>query len=327
VTTHCSNLKKSICRCVTLANLGIDSNKLASGGWKLTKESVAAILPDLKEVIEQINEAAPVILVCLDNTCFKVATAEGELTNITKCVAEDDGYHINRDLVVAPEIFIKGQTVLLKQLIENCGTHIIYILCPVPRFVTFRCCDDPSHCTNFSDPDYLPTVLADLKKVRDIISREIPTARVLDTLELMMGPGKEDAKTKEEAVRTHWAMDPVHATLHSYYKLASNLMDYHKNFREGKNEVSTTAMRPRKNYATTEGEPETSGSTNPSKKRREETKEMEAGSHRDTRHWPPSGPHHHQQDRGFGFTNHNEPVRGPIRSWRSWRTRLIRVRQ
>jgi hypothetical protein len=34
-----------------------------------------------------------------------------------------------------------------------------------------------------------------LKKVRDTISKEIPSARVLDTLELMMGPGKKDAKT------------------------------------------------------------------------------------------------------------------------------------
>jgi hypothetical protein len=76
-----------------------------------------------------------------------------------------------------------------------------------------------------------------LKKVRDTISKEIPSARVLDTLELMMGPGKKDAKTMEEAVRTHWATDPVHATLHSYYKLPSNLMDLQKNFREGKSEA------------------------------------------------------------------------------------------
>jgi hypothetical protein len=102
--------------------------------------------------------------------------------------------------VVAPEIFIKGQTALLKQLIDNCGTHTKYILCPVPRFVTFRCCDETTHCTNFSDPDYLATLLADLKKVRDIISREIPTARVMDTL-ILMGPGKKSEKMKEEAVR------------------------------------------------------------------------------------------------------------------------------
>jgi hypothetical protein len=129
------------------------------------RECIAATLPDLKEVIEQILDSAPVIFFFLDNTCFKVATADGELTNITKCVAEDDGYHINGDLVVAPEIFfVKDQTVLLKELIANCGNHVIYILSPVPRFITFRCCDDHGHCTNFTDPDYLTTILADLKK-------------------------------------------------------------------------------------------------------------------------------------------------------------------
>ncbi len=77
-------------------------------------------------MIEQIPDSAPVILFCLDNTCFKVATADGELTNISKCVAKDDGYHINGDLVVAPEFFIKGQVALLKELIANCGGHIIH---------------------------------------------------------------------------------------------------------------------------------------------------------------------------------------------------------
>jgi hypothetical protein len=170
---------------------------------------VAAILPDLKEVIEQIPDSAPVIMFFLDNTCFKVATAEGKLTNITKCVAEDVGYYINGDLVVVPEIFIKGQTVLLKELIANCGNQAIYILCPVPRFVTFRCCDDPKQCTNFSDPDYLSTILADLKKIRDTVAKEIPTARVLDTLDIIMGPGKKDEEMREEDIRTHWST--VHA--------------------------------------------------------------------------------------------------------------------
>jgi hypothetical protein len=36
-----------------LLNLGMDSYKLASSGWKLTKEKVALLIPDLKEVIER----------------------------------------------------------------------------------------------------------------------------------------------------------------------------------------------------------------------------------------------------------------------------------
>jgi hypothetical protein len=87
-------------------------------------------------------------------------------------------------------------------------------------------------------------------------------------------------------VRTHWATDPVHATLHSYYKLTSNLLDYHTTFKESQNEGAATAKRPRKNSASTEGVPENSGNANPAKKRREETTERGGGGHRDARHWP-----------------------------------------
>jgi hypothetical protein len=128
-----------------LANLGIDSYKLATPGWKLNKENVEKIVPDLKEILETIPQDAPVIFFCLDNTVFKVATAEGELTNISKCVAEDDGFHVNGSLVVAPDFFIKNQIELLKQLVSYCGGRTVLILCPVPRYATFRCCDDPGY--------------------------------------------------------------------------------------------------------------------------------------------------------------------------------------
>jgi hypothetical protein len=50
-------------------------------------------------------------------------------------------------------------------------------------------------------------------------------------MELMMGGDKKDEKSREEAVWIHWSTDPVHANLHSYYKLASNLLDFHRNFK------------------------------------------------------------------------------------------------
>jgi hypothetical protein len=41
--------------------------------------------------------------------------------------------------------------------------------------------------------------------------------------------------------------------LHSYYKLASNLMDLHKNFRDGKGEEVSSTKRPRNNSSTADG--------------------------------------------------------------------------
>ncbi len=167
-------------------------------------------------------------------------------------------------------------------------------------FVTFRCCDDPKHCTNFTDPDYLPTILADLKKLRDIVAKEIPAAGVLDIQDIIMGPGKKDGKMKEEAIRTHWSTDPVHANLHTYYKLASNLMDFHKNFKVGKAEKASVSKRPRSNSSITDGEEGSASSNNLLKRKKDDHKGRTSGSHKDFRHWPPAGPTY-QQDRGYGY--------------------------
>jgi hypothetical protein len=199
-----------------LAILGMDNYKLTTPGWKLNKENVEKIIPDLKEVIESIPKEAPVIFFCLDNTVFKVATAEGELTNISKCVAEDDGFHINGSLVVAPDFFIRNQIELLKTLVSYCEGHTVLIMCPVPRYTTFRCCDDPSHCRNFDDPTYLSSLLNDLTQIGTTIIQEIPTAVVLDTLEVLIGQGEKDFAAKEEVINSCWSQDPVHANLHAY---------------------------------------------------------------------------------------------------------------
>jgi hypothetical protein len=44
-----------------------------------------------------------VIFFCLDNSSFLAASEEGGLIPISKCVPEDDGYHVAGALVVAPE--------------------------------------------------------------------------------------------------------------------------------------------------------------------------------------------------------------------------------
>ncbi len=142
-------------------------------------------------------------------------------------MVEDDGYHVNGALVVAPDIFIKNQAGLLRELVADCSNHIVYILCPVPRYITFRCCDDPNHCTNFLDPSYLSSILSDLKKIKQILEKEIPNARVVDTLDLIMGTSMKDLQAKEDTIRSCWSSDPVHAYLHTYFKLAGNFINHH----------------------------------------------------------------------------------------------------
>jgi len=85
------------------SSLGVETYKLATSGWKLSRENVDKILPDLRELLSGLPSDTPVIFFCLDNSSFLAASEEGGLVPISKCVPEDDGYHMAGALVVAPE--------------------------------------------------------------------------------------------------------------------------------------------------------------------------------------------------------------------------------
>ena len=83
--------------------LGIDSYMIATGGWKLTRENVDKLIPDLHDLMSGLPVGTPIVLFCLDNSSFLAATEEGGMVPISKCVEGDHGYHVKGALVVAPE--------------------------------------------------------------------------------------------------------------------------------------------------------------------------------------------------------------------------------
>ncbi len=85
------------------ANLGLDSYMLVTSGWKITKDNIEKLIPDLKELKSSLPAGTPIILFCLDNSSFLAASDEGGLAPISKCVPEYDGYHVKGALVVASE--------------------------------------------------------------------------------------------------------------------------------------------------------------------------------------------------------------------------------
>jgi hypothetical protein len=105
------------------ANLWIDSYQLAKGGWKITRENIEKLIPDLKELMSSLPASTPIILFCLDNSSFLAASEEGGLAPISKCVPEDDGYHIKGDLVVAPECALHYTVELLKKLVSELSDY------------------------------------------------------------------------------------------------------------------------------------------------------------------------------------------------------------
>jgi uncharacterized membrane protein YgcG len=206
------------------AALGVDTYKHAQGGWKVTKDTVDKLIPDLKESLSAVPPDTPVVFFCLDNSSFMALNEDGNIAVISRCIEGDDGFHVVGELVVAPERALNHVHTQLKRAIEACGDHPVFIISPWPRFIRTPCCSDAAHVTNFSNSDFLATILSDLNKHKSALRRAVPAATIIDGLELISGTGYNTEKAAA-VINSGWAFDPVHPSKHVYAKMALNLLE------------------------------------------------------------------------------------------------------
>ncbi len=143
---------------------------------------------------------------------------------ISKCVPEDDGYHVPGALVVAPERAMQYATSLLRRAIAECGDFPVFVITPWARYASQPCCIDTGHVSNFQDPDFLPDLLRDLNKQKFELRKSLAPAMVLDGIQLVCGENSSMEK-KVQTMRAGWASDPVHPNGHIYAKMALNLIE------------------------------------------------------------------------------------------------------
>jgi hypothetical protein len=206
------------------SSLGVETYQLVKGGWKISKDNIDKMIPDLKEILSSLPAKTPVVFFCLDNSSFLAASEEGGMVPISKCVPEDDGYHVPGALVVAPERAMQYATSQLRRAIAECGEFPVFIITPWARYASQPCCIDPGHVTNFQDPDFLPDLLRDLNKQKFELRKSLAPAMVLDGIQLVCGDSCNMEK-KVQTMRAGWASDPVHPNGHIYAKMALNLIE------------------------------------------------------------------------------------------------------
>jgi hypothetical protein len=143
---------------------------------------------------------------------------------ISKCVPEDDGYHVPGALVVAPERAMQYATSQLRRAIAECGDFPVFIITPWAWYASQPCCIDTRHVTNFQDPDFLPDLLRDLNKQKFELRKSLAPATVLDGIQLVCGENCSMEK-KVQTMRAGWVSDPVHPNGHIYAKMALNLIE------------------------------------------------------------------------------------------------------
>jgi hypothetical protein len=143
---------------------------------------------------------------------------------ISKCVPEDDGYHVPGALIVAPERAMQYATSQLRRAIAECGDFPVFVITPWARYTSQPCCIHTGHVSNFQDPDFLPDLLRDLNKQKFELRKSLAPATVLDGIQLVCGENSSMEK-KVQTMRAGWASDPVHPNTHIYAKMALNLIE------------------------------------------------------------------------------------------------------
>jgi hypothetical protein len=64
--------------------LGAASYKIAAGGWKISKESVDSLLPELQTLLATLPADTPIIIFALYNFSFMAAGADGSMSQLKK---------------------------------------------------------------------------------------------------------------------------------------------------------------------------------------------------------------------------------------------------
>jgi hypothetical protein len=103
------------------------------------------------------------------------------------------------------------------------------------------CCSELEHTSNFAEPDFLKTIIADLNRLRYQLRKLVIPATVLDGLELICGHGYNREKVSQ-LIQAGWGHDPVHPNKHIYVKMALNLME---RMAAGKTEATSAGSRKR----------------------------------------------------------------------------------
>jgi hypothetical protein len=124
----------------------------------------------------------------MDNTSFLGLGEEGSMNVISRSTPGDSKFHVKGALVVAPDKALAHSLEQFKMIKSACGSNPVFVFTPWPwpRFAKVPCYNESGHMSNLADPEFLPTILRELTKLRYRLRKTLRPATVIDSMELVM---------------------------------------------------------------------------------------------------------------------------------------------
>ncbi len=131
----------------------------------------------------------PIILFCLDNSIFLAASEEGGLAPISKCVPEDNGYHVKGALwLLRRNALSNTHLSFWRELWMNCErVSDLHHLFDHPTTSVGPAAVQKIMSAIFSDLEFLSSILSGLTKLKFLLRKKLAPATVLDGIKLIYG--------------------------------------------------------------------------------------------------------------------------------------------
>jgi hypothetical protein len=205
---------------------------MKASGSTISKSAVDALLPILMENLARLPESVPIIIYCLDNSCFKALNKNGDLVSFTRS-KKDKLFHVEGDLVVTPFTLLTSTLAELDRVIAACGNRRIFILSVLPRYFLKPCCEDITHCANVCRHDDTAIeagkkLLSDLEELNIQLAKRFnsKTTQLLFTGDILSGKQHCSMGDLVDCLYNCWRNDSVHGDKSAYMKIAMGLLDF-----------------------------------------------------------------------------------------------------
>jgi hypothetical protein len=203
---------------------------LVASSWAISMGLVDSLVPNLAAILVKSAADIPVVFWCLDNSCFRSLTPDGDLVSINKLA--DKKFHVVGELAVAPFSLLNSVLRELKHAIDACGSRLVLVMEVLPRFLLRPCCNDLTHCSNTRQLDSAGVAaskrvlhdLADLNiKIADYLSAS--NMQYVSTGDLLAGCDNATMGELMDLLFSFLSKDPVHRDKVAYTRIAMGVIN------------------------------------------------------------------------------------------------------
>jgi hypothetical protein len=136
--------------CRMTESVPMDFISLAYPGFRPTRDGIESVVKKLESLVITANDT--VVLDLISNVSFMGTDKDGLPTPSIK--GGDGKYHVLGMLTTAPPTTLKKNFEGCNAIAENIKKANVILICPMPRYVLEKCCNDPAHIENHSNMDF-----------------------------------------------------------------------------------------------------------------------------------------------------------------------------